>query len=207
MKQVVEMSEYTAFIVYKHTSPSGKVYIGITQRSPNKRFQNGAGYKGNEHFWRAIEKYGWNNFKHEILYSGLSKEIACKIEIELIAKYNSADKKYGYNIALGGEHSTHSEETRRKMSEANKGKTLSEETRRKLSEAKKGHILSEDHRRKISAGLGGHPIMCIETGIVYTSVSDVEKRTGISNGNVSSVCHGRRKTAGGLHWKFIIKEE
>lgn len=242
-KQVVEMSEYTSFIVYKHTSPNGKVYIGITQQAPSKRFGNGDGYKNNEHFWHAIEKYGWRNFKHEILYSGLSKEIACKTEIDLIAKYNSTDGKYGYNISLGGDHSTpseetrkklseahknmseetrkrmsdahkgktHSEETRRKLSEANKGRVISKETRKKMSEANKishkGRIHSEEERRKISASRGGHPVMCVETGIVYESIRDAERQTGINSGNVSLACNGHRKTAGGLHWKFIIKEE
>ena len=42
------------------------------------------------------------------------------------------------------------EETRRKMSEAHKGKTHSEETRRKMSEARKGKTLSEETRRKQS---------------------------------------------------------
>lgn len=229
MKQVMEMSEYTSFIVYKHTSPSGKVYIGITQQTPSRRFNsNGYGYKDNEYFYQAIKKYGWNNFKHEILYSGLSKEIACETEIELIAKYNSANRKYGYNISLGGEHSTPSEETRNKISESLKGHVLSEDHRRKIGEASKGRIhseetrrrigeankishkgkiLSEDHRRKISASGGGHPVMCIETGIVYASAGDVEKRTGIPRGNVSRACKGKSKIAGGLHWKYIIKEE
>ena len=45
---------------------------------------------------------------------------------------------------------THSEETRRKMSDTRKGKTHSEETKRKQSEAQKGKIRSEEHRRKLS---------------------------------------------------------
>lgn len=60
------------FCVYKHTSPSGKVYIGITQQRPEYRWQGGLGYRHNEYFFRAILKYGWNNFAHEILQSGLN---------------------------------------------------------------------------------------------------------------------------------------
>ena len=50
------------YTVYMHISPSNKRYIGITSKSVNKRWNNGLGYIKNDHFWRAIQKYGWNNF-------------------------------------------------------------------------------------------------------------------------------------------------
>ena len=63
-----------AYSVYKHTSPNGKVYIGITSRKPEQRWSNGYGYVKNKHFTHAINKYGWENIKHEILFSNLTKE-------------------------------------------------------------------------------------------------------------------------------------
>ena len=54
------------YTVYCHTSPSGKRYVGITCKSLNSRWQNGKGYLYNKHFYSAIQKYGWENFKHEI---------------------------------------------------------------------------------------------------------------------------------------------
>lgn len=66
-----------SFIVYKHSSPS---YIGITKLNLIKRWQ---GYINNTYFFRAILKYGWNNFQHEILYSELSEKEAKQIEILL----------------------------------------------------------------------------------------------------------------------------
>ena len=77
--------EECRYFVYKHTSPSNKVYIGITQLNPEYRWNNGKGYIKNQYFYRAIQKYGWDNFKHEILFSGLTKQEACNKEIELIA--------------------------------------------------------------------------------------------------------------------------
>ena len=69
------------YIVYKHTSPSGKVYIGITSRTPEARWgKDGVEYKLNKHFWNAIQKYGWDNFDHEILCTNLNYEDACKKE-------------------------------------------------------------------------------------------------------------------------------
>lgn len=91
------------YTVYKHTSPSNKVYIGITMQKVSKRWQNGRGYIANTYFYRAIQKYGWNNIKHEILYENLNKEDAQLIEIELIKEYKSYDYHFGYNLSLGGE--------------------------------------------------------------------------------------------------------
>lgn len=68
------------FCVYKHTSPSGKVYIGITSMNPLKRWKHGKGYIDCTAFNRAIEKYGWDNITHEILLSDLTKEEACEEE-------------------------------------------------------------------------------------------------------------------------------
>lgn len=90
--------------VYMHTSPNEKKYIGITrQEKPEKRWgSNGCGYMDNAYFWRAIQKYGWNNFQHEILFENLTKEEAEQKEIDLIAEYQSNKTEFGYNISSGG---------------------------------------------------------------------------------------------------------
>lgn len=128
-----------SFTVYAHISPSKKIYIGITSQIPEKRFKaGGKGYDSCPAFWKAINKYGWENFKHIILMEGLTKEIAEIIEIELIKKYRANKRNYGYNVENGGNCAgTHSEETKVKISKANKGKIVSEESRKKLSESLK----------------------------------------------------------------------
>lgn len=93
------------YYVYKHTSPSGKVYVGKTKQEPNKRWQNGLGYKTQRLFWRAIEKYGWDNFTHDILENNLTHDEACEKEIMYINKYQSNNSKYGYNVTSGGDGS------------------------------------------------------------------------------------------------------
>ena len=71
-----------AWIVYRHTSPSGKVYIGITSDLPKRRWRNGIHkYASNPYFIKAIQKHGWENFTHEIL----RHDEACTYEKELIA--------------------------------------------------------------------------------------------------------------------------
>ncbi len=93
------------FCVYIHINKiNGKKYIGQTIYSdhPNRRWRNGSGYKVQEYFWRAIQKYGWDNFDHEIVASNLTKEEADNFEILLIQKFNTTDPQCGYNITLGG---------------------------------------------------------------------------------------------------------
>lgn len=91
------------YLIYKHTNKiNGKCYIGQTCQNPEKRWcKHGSGYKKKQKkFWNAIEKYGWDNFTHDILYTGLTLEEANKLERELIKKYNSIAN--GYNISEGG---------------------------------------------------------------------------------------------------------
>ena len=217
------------YSVYIHTSPNGKVYIGITCQKPERRWKNGKGYELNEYFSRAISKYGWENIEHAILFEGLNEAEACAKEIELIAAYKSNNAEYGYNLMSGGEHGTHGLETRRKLSEANKGKHhneeskrkigeakkgknnhnygkhLSEETRRKLSEAHKGKRLDEKHRCKISESCS-RKVVCIETNIVFPSLRKAAEEMCTDYSNISRVCRGVQNTAAGYHWKYYEEE-
>lgn len=160
------------YVVYKHTSPNGKCYIGITRQKPETRWRkDGSGYIGNTYIYNAIKKYGFENFQHEILYTGLTKEEAEQKEIELIAYYKSDNRDFGYNIEHGGNSvGKLSEETKRKIAYANQnrsletreklrkamlGKKLPIETRKKISESNMGREVSEDTRNKIGNAIRG----------------------------------------------------
>lgn len=128
------------FSVYLHITPNNKRYVGITSRCVNERWENGSGYK-NQIFYRAIKKYGWDNIEHIILFENLTKDEAEKKEKELIKKYNSNNPKFGYNRNEGGFGnigSTISEETRKKMSVAQKRRFERDEERKKLGSYAKG---------------------------------------------------------------------
>lgn len=184
--------------VYKHTSPHGKVYIGITSKeNPNDRWLNGKGYYKNKHFIDAIIKYGWDSFKHEILFEDLSKEDACYIEQILIKAYNSNDKRFGYNITNGGDYFKHSEESIRKMSANRMGKgtgtrNLSEESRRRMKENHKG-------------GADSKKVICIETSITFESINAAARAVGKNKKMISNCCRNvpHYNTCGGYHWRFV----
>ena len=170
------------YCVYKHTSPSGKVYIGITRRNVNIRWENGKGYKRHPYFYNAILKYGWDNISHEILIDGLSKEQAELEEKRLISEYKSSDSRYGYNMTFGGESGLKitddvkekiskklieyykDENVRLNCSISHLGKKHTDETKKKMSESHKAMMTDEIKSRISEANRGrkypdrlGHP--------------------------------------------------
>ena len=113
-----------------HVFPNGKRYIGITTQKPSHRWgPGGNGYKGQKHLWHAIRKYGWDNIEHIVLYTGLTKEEACRMEKRLIRKYRTTDPEHGYNYTDGGDHFEFPEHVRQKL---RKPKKLTEEEREAL---------------------------------------------------------------------------
>lgn len=137
------------YCVYKHTTPNGKVYIGITCQEVTKRWKNGKGYELCTAFNRAIQKYGWENICHEIVADGLDKETACNMEKELIRKHDSSNPSCGYNLTKGGEHYEPNEEWRRRNSQSHKESFIKHpEYREHLSEIQKGKKMSEESSEK-----------------------------------------------------------
>lgn len=167
------------YIVYKHTAPNGKCYIGMTCQTMERRARGGRAYSGCTAFYNAIQKYGWDNFTHEILESGLSYEDASNRERHYIEVFRSLTSQNGYNLESGGGTNTvvseetkrkisekltgrkgtpHTPESKRKLSEARRGKKMpprSEEYRRKLSTARKGCVFTPEHRANISKSKSG----------------------------------------------------
>lgn len=167
------MDKEKKWCVYKHTNKAnGKVYIGQTCKNPKRRWRGGSGYKSCVYFYNAIEKYGWDSFEHEILYSNLTIEEANQIEQELISQYNSTDPKFGYNLMTGGGNGSPNETVRQKMRKAQSkenngmwGKKHTAEARIKMSQShadvsgknnpRWGKEVSEETRQKISRANSG----------------------------------------------------
>lgn len=149
------------FVVYKHITPSNKVYIGITSVKLNKRWGFGRGYEKNQYFYRAIKKYGWENIEHVVLFSGLTEEEAKQKEIDTIRELNATNPLYGYNKTLGGDYRCKpNEETIAKIKKRLLGQKRTPEQREHYKEGAKKRPkrvhLSEEHKRKISQSLLGN---------------------------------------------------
>ena len=143
------------YIVYCHTNKKNqKRYIGITCNSVKRRWGNGSGYVHCPLFYRAIKKYGWDGFYHEILESELSKDAAQSAEQAYISRFQSNDPAHGYNLTSGGEvNKKISPQTRERLVKSHLGIRPTEETLRRrsksLSASWTSKLARENHMRAI----------------------------------------------------------
>lgn len=145
------------YSVYKHTSPSGKVYVGITSLKVQKRWNKGRGYLKCPIFHRAIIKYGWDNIIHEVIATNLSYEEACFLEIKLIDYY----KRLGisYNSADGGNSNAGYKATDKQREHARniwKGKKIPKSVVEASSRSRTGIKQTEATKSKKSKSLQKH---------------------------------------------------
>lgn len=134
------------YTIYEHVSPSGKRYIGQTCQKLSRRWRNGTGYARNEYFYRAIKKYGWDNFQHNIICQCATLDEANNIEAGLIARYKTNLPEYGYNISGGGDGiGRMAESTKKKLSQLRRGKFAG------VNNPNYGRKHTEDERARMSA--------------------------------------------------------
>jgi len=160
--------------IYKITNPKGRVYVGqsIDIEARWKQYKTYLG-KGQIILERSIKKYGIETHTFETLEECLEQDLNqrerywqdyyevltekglnCKLtKTEHKSGKMSEEAKKKMSVAKKGK--SKSERHVKQMSEQRKGRKLSEETRRKISEAHKGRELSEEHRKNISKGITG----------------------------------------------------
>jgi len=214
------------FYIYCHIAPNGKRYIGQTRLKPEHRWCRGHGYDSQQHFSRAIDKYGWDNFDHVILCSVSSKEYADFLEQWFIAKWDTTNPDNGYNHSKGGgggngvtwdaerkrafsEYMSgennpmygrhHSPETIALMSKNRSGKLISPEMR----EFRTGVLLKANKDRQIPVrqlDLDGNLIA------TYAGVSEVEKAIGFNHASIWNTCRGNTDKAYGYRWEYVDDE-
>lgn len=113
-----------------------------------------------------------------------------------------SEKRQGYK---------HSEETKQKISKAQKGKPKTQEHKKHLSESRKGlkiskdkihHYTEEEKIQKRNNPSVSKKVKCVETGIVYPSAAEAARQLGLTRGNHINDCinnPSRYKTVAGYH--------
>ena len=218
----------TIACIYMLTSPSGKRYIGQTINLRNRMQKYACNdSKGQVAIYRAIKKYGWENFDVDILLdvkrNDNIREVLNIFESAFIKKFNTIDP-YGYNLTYGGDYKKLSASTIEKMRLANLGQKRTPEAKFNMSVS--GLNMDVDKREKINNAIRGmskearERINCANKinksvkinqysidGVLintYNSIIEASIATGIltTGINVVARCHRNRETAGGYIWKY-----
>jgi group I intron endonuclease len=118
------------------------------------------GYQGKRLLYRAIRKYGVENFAISPIVIVNNKWEMDLYETRLIESFDLRNPEKGYNLTKGGDGTLGfypDDETRQKMSKSHFGKKMSEENRLKFIERNKGNKyalgrkMTEEHFQKILA--------------------------------------------------------
>lgn len=211
------------YIVYQiKNTVNNKLYFGVTKCSIRKRWIQ---HKCNSsrkkyHLYRAMIKYGVENFSISLIKECDSEDEMYSIEKELIKKHRTNEKEFGYNNSIGGEASSKgkklSTEQILKISEfqkKRKRKPFSEETIIKMRQSAKGRDMSKAvyASAMIRRGKPSKNRMAVlstdKHGAIkkYESITIASKITGISLTSISNNLLGYSKTAGGLTWYYQHK--
>jgi len=174
-----------------------------TEETKEKLRQKNTGRKHTEETIQKMSESQKNRYGH-------SEETIEKLRLARIGKKMSEETKQKISASLKGNKKL--EETKQKISQSNKGKKRSDETKQKMSEAQIGkhsYQQTEEFKIKIKAVQKRFMkmVVCKETGEVFVSVSEASRHFGIPQPNISRVCSGKVKTAGGYHFKFYIEGE
>lgn len=188
-------------VIYKITNKiNNKIYIGQTiEYEERVRHHKQTAFRKNSKernrpLYKAIRKYGLESFSFEIIDTAQSLEELNEKEIYYIAFYDSCvDNGKGYNLDKGGKNGRKSENTKRKIGEAQKGN---------LNHAY-GKRRGECHNAK--------RVINITTGKSYDSLLDCaieEYGEGKYSKQISKVCKPdtNRNSYKGMVYRFIGKD-
>lgn len=185
------------------------MYVGITNNVKRRFKQNGIEYKDSL-FGKAIRKYGWNEFEHIILESGITKREAQYLE-QLYIICLDAKVPGGYNLTNGGESNAGhkmSAESKMKiskiMSEMRKGIKFSDKHKQHLSKARVEMLKNKKKNGELLPALRKPVTQFTKDGKYvnrYVSAIEALNQTGIFH--INAVCNGKLKSACGYIWRWV----
>lgn len=192
------MSYYTYAHFTKDTNEL--FYIGKGSFTKQGDFKRANACTGRNTYWKnKVNKH--NGFKVEILAVWKTEQEAFAHEEFLI----SVMKEKLVNLTSGGEGCAgrvQSKAEKDKRANSHRGKKRSPQSLANMSKAQKNNIVSlaalQEAREKQKK-----KILCVETGIVYDSLSEAGHLSGVLFQNISKACKGIRQHAGGYKWEFI----
>ena len=197
------------FTIYRHVSPIDRVYVGITSQDVETRWRHGDNYRNSTYFKRAIRKYGWKNFKHEILFTNVEEERAKRLEIELIRHYKGLG--ISYNLTNGGDGTNgyhHTNEYKQFKSQQMKEFFSTEKGKEICAKGGKTN-LGKKYNRKSGFTKGDYQVRTVcqysLEGVLlnkFKSVSDASRKTGANNCQIGKCLRGKAITAKNFIWRY-----
>ena len=187
------------YTVYQHRNlRNGKSYIGMTSLNPKRRWQSGWGYQNNSKMWNDIQESDWNTaWEHNILGKFENEQEALNVEEMFIWLFDSTNE--GYNISSYGSAHSHTEESKKKMSDNH-----ADFSGEKHPMFGKHH--SEEIRKKIRENNPSKPVLQFskdgELIAEYLSTREAERQTGCNHASICACCKGKLKSTGGFIWKY-----
>jgi len=192
-------------IIYIWTNNvNGKVYIGQTM-CEHDRYRQHVNASDNYPLHLAMRKNGIDNFSYDIIHRVEGEYEYVRDHLNFwekfyIKEYQSTDKRFGYNIALGGhdcgtlsgeQHpmygTHHTDEWKQNVSNKLKGKTFREykphtlEARQKISIGNKGKQVSAESRLKISESHKGLSRAAWNKGVPTPQETKLKQQTSANN--------------------------
>lgn len=225
-KKATKISNKISGIYGILNTQNGKWYVGqsvdVKKRWRSHRRELSLGIHPNAHLQSAFSFYGNGAFSFELLEECAESDLDDR-EIFWIDEKGSYLN--GYNLTTGGNGTRGlqvSDEMRRKMSMARRGRKHSEQTIQRIRE---GHINSErsiahmkriketKRLRSVTDKEREHlqrltkkqckPVLCVETGVVYESAHEAARAIGSYQSNISACCRGKTETHRGYRWRYI----
>lgn len=188
--------------IYKITNlVNGKSYIGQTVRKTKYRWNEHKNYRLSRHLGNAMDHYGIANFQFEEIYTSFDLDDLNTKEVYFINHFNTMSN--GYNLTSGGNNELPSNDTKEKISRSLKGRKQTKEHIEKVRLARVGQKLTDQARINQLNSRKRKKIICIQTLIIYNSISEAAKLLDINKGNLSNVLNGRRKTLSGLSFRYV----